>query len=91
MKINLSNLPQGTEESDIKSLVEDYGEVVSVELLGDSDSENLESLVTLKEDDRVVVDKMAQKLNGLNWKGAKIEAKVLLFQEDSDTEESGDA
>lgn len=85
MKINLSNLPENVGESDIKSLVEDYGEVDAVELLGDSDSDNLESIVTLKEEDRVVVDKLAEKLNGLNWKGAKIGARVLLFQgDDSD-------
>lgn len=82
MKIHLSNLPKGTGEADVEKLTEEYGDVISVEMLGESDSGNLESIVALKEDDRVVVDAIADKLNGLNWKGATIGAKVLLYQED---------
>ena len=84
MKIILSNLPEGTEESDIKSLMKAYGDVASVEILGDNDSENLESMIALKEDDRVVVDAIVEKLNGTNWKGARIGARALVFQEDDD-------
>ncbi|HSS63032.1 MAG TPA: RNA-binding protein [Gammaproteobacteria bacterium] len=88
MKMHLSNLPAGTDESDVRSLVEQYGEVDSIELLGESDSDNLESLVALREQDRAVVDKLAEKINGLNWKGTKIRAKVLLFQGDDDPADS---
>lgn len=80
MKITLSNLPEDTERSDIRCLVEEYGDVASVAPLDGGDSGNLELLVALKEEDRVVADKMAQKLNGLNWKCTKIRAQALLFQ-----------
>lgn len=80
MKITLSNLPEDTERSDIGGLVEEYGDVASVAPLDDGDSDNLEPLVALKEENRAVADKMAQKLNGLNWKGTKIRAQALLFE-----------
>ena len=82
MKIVLSNLPKGTGKSDVESLMKEYGEVASVEILGDEDSGNLESLVTLEESDRVVIDKVVEKLNGTNWKGAKLGARALVFQDD---------
>ena len=82
MKIVISNLPQGTGKSDIEGLMKDYGDVASIEILGDENSDNLESLVTLEESDRVVVDKVVEKLNGTNWKGAKLSARALVFQED---------
>ncbi len=81
MKIVLSNLPEGTEKSDIEDLMKDYGEVKSIKILGDEDSDNLESLVTLEESDRVVIDKVVDKLNGTNWKGTKIGARALVFQD----------
>ncbi len=84
MKIVLSNLPKGTDENDVEDLIKDYGKVVSIEILGDKESDNLESLVTLSETDRVVVDKVVEKLNGTNWKGAKLGARALVFQENDD-------
>ncbi len=81
MKIVLSNLPEGSEKSDIEDLMKDYGKVQSIEILGDEDSDNLESLVTLEETDRVVIDKVVEKLNGTNWRGAKIGARALVFQD----------
>ncbi len=81
MKIVLSNLPEGTEKSDIEDLMKDYGEVKSIKILGDEDSDNLGSLVTLEESDRVVIDKVVDKLNGTNWKGTKIGARALVFQD----------
>ena len=81
MKIVLSNLPEGTQKSDIEDLMKDFGEVKSIEILGDDDSDNLESLVTLEESDRVVIDKVVDKLNGTNWKGEKIGARALVFQD----------
>ncbi len=81
MKIVLSNLPEGSEKSDIEDLIKDYGKVQSIEILGDEDSDNLESLVTLEETDRVVIDKVVEKLNGTNWRGAKIGARALVFQD----------
>ncbi len=81
MKIVLSNLPEGSEKSDIEDLIKDYGKVQSIEILGDEDSDNLESLVTLEENDRVVIDKVVERLNGTNWRGAKIGARALLFQD----------
>ena len=84
MKIILSNLPKDIGKSDIKSLMKEYGDVASVEILGEEDSESLESLVALKESDRVVVDAIVEKLNGTNWKGRKIGARALVFQEDND-------
>lgn len=81
MKIVLSNLPEGSEKSDIEDLMKDYGKVQSIEILGDEDSDNLESLVTLEESDRVVIDKVVDKLNGTNWKGTKIGARALVFQD----------
>lgn len=81
MKIVLSNLPEGSEKSDIEDLMKDYGKVQSIEILGDEDSDNLESLVTLEENDRVVIDKVVERLNGTNWRGAKIGARALLFQD----------
>ena len=64
--------------------MKEYGDVASVEVLGEEDSENLESLVALKDSDRVVVDAIVEKLNGTVWKGAKISARSLVFQEDDD-------
>ena len=80
MKIVLSNLPKDTDKSDVEDLMKEYGEVESIEILGDEGSENLESIVTLEESDRVVVDKVVEKLNGTNWKGVKIGARALVFQ-----------
>ena len=84
MKIVLSNLPRGTGKSDIEALMKDYDKVESIEIHGKENSDNLESLVTLKETDRVVVDKIVEKLNGKSWKGAKIGARALVFQENDD-------
>ncbi len=61
--------------------MKDYGEVKSIKILGDEDSDNLGSLVTLEESDRVVIDKVVDKLNGTNWKGTKIGARALVFQD----------
>ena len=81
MNIVLSNLPEGSEKSDIEDLMKDYGKVQSIKILGDEESDNLETLVTLEESDRVVIDKIVEKLNGTNWRGAKIGARALVFQD----------
>ena len=81
MKIVLSNLPKGTNKSNVEDLMTDYGEVESIEILGDKDSDKVESIVTLGESDRVVIDKVVEMLNGKNWNGAKISARALVFQD----------
>lgn len=90
MKIVLGNLPDGVEEGDVEALVEQYARVKSAEFLhgNDSDSGASECLVSLEDANRVAADVVVEKLNGYQWQGMQITARVLLFQNDTEPGET---
>ena len=79
MVILLEKLPREVGEDEVRLLVERYGNVASTRFIESSEAANNSCIVELLETNRVVGEVIADKLDGLYWKGTTISAHCLLF------------
>lgn len=81
MNLALGNLPDGTKESEIRSLLKPFSKVTDIVFLKNKPGCHscYECLVTMDIDDPVIGFIIADQLNHYCWKGSQIESHRLLF------------
>jgi hypothetical protein len=77
--ILIEKLPKTVDEDEVRLLVDRYGDVASLRFIESSAAENNSCIVGLHETSGVVINVIAEKLNGLYWNGVQISAHCLLF------------
>jgi len=77
--ILVEKLPKTVDEDEVRLLVEHYGDVASLRFIENSAAEYNSCVVEFHETSEVVIYVIAEKLDGLYWKGGQISAHCLLF------------
>lgn len=80
MTILIENLPSEVDEDEVRSLMQHYGQVAAVSILrGDPSCRHHSCFVSMGEYDKLAHDLVADRVDGLYWKGEQLSAHNLLF------------
>lgn len=77
MKIRIADLPTGTTHDDIRELLENSGDIETIELVEEGDSDNPVAIVDFASD--AAAEGAVLVLNGRNWNNATLRADKLLY------------
>lgn len=77
MKVRITNLPADIGEGDIRGLLEESGDIVSVEVISGGDAADAEAIVEMSSD--AAGEGVVQLVNGRVWKGTALRAAKLLY------------